>query len=167
MSLANVTSERGLQQFLSQLVNDSSRRNEIEAGFLDSAEADIAQQNEYGGVHATTQEFRDRLAESQGRPTGGSYPSQWNTTPRPFMQAAFSDMQESSSTAFVNNIKKTYNFESALGAAGLEMVSAIKKSIVGGEWAENNPQIVRMKGNATPLIDSGNMLNSVGWDFVE
>ena len=49
----------------------------------------------------------------------------------------------------------------ALESLGLFMEDKIKKSITTGKWAPNAPRTIAEKGSSRPLIDSGQMRNSV------
>ena len=49
----------------------------------------------------------------------------------------------------------------ALESLGLFMEDKIKKSLTTGAWAPNAPRTIKAKGSSRPLIDSGQMRNSV------
>lgn len=52
----------------------------------------------------------------------------------------------------------------ALGILGLTVSTAIKKKIASGEFVPNSPATIAKKGSSKPLIDTGQLLNSISYE---
>lgn len=55
--------------------------------------------------------------------------------------------------------------EQALGQLGAMAQGDIQREIVNGEFAPLKPETIRRKGSSKPLIDSGQMRQSVTWEL--
>ena len=55
----------------------------------------------------------------------------------------------------------------ALGILGLFMSDKMKASFTDNDWQENAQSTINMKGSSTPLIDSGQLRQSITWQIVK
>lgn len=66
------------------------------------------------------------------------------------------------------NVVKICQGEQSIDGAyeqlGVMAVGEIKKSIKTGNWVANDPATIKAKGSSKPLIDTGNMLQSVNYE---
>ena len=49
---------------------------------------------------------------------------------------------------------------------GTFVVQKIKKTIMSGNFAPNNPKTIKMKGQSTPLIDTHSLFRSINYEIV-
>lgn len=59
------------------------------------------------------------------------------------------------------------NYKQAMGKFGLKIQNDIQKKIVAIKYPENSPYTIKKKRSSNPLIDTGQMLNSVRWEYVK
>ena len=68
-------------------------------------------------------------------------------------------------------VKKIYEgkqtVDGALGILGLFMSDRMKASFTDNDWAENSPFTVALKGSSTPLIDTGQLRQSITWQVAK
>ncbi|EMS9660240.1 hypothetical protein WMA07_000908 [Klebsiella aerogenes] len=88
---------------------------------------------------------------------------------RPFMRSYFDssidDLTRFSARAIAMVISGRGTMNQFFNAAGVRMVSGVKKSINNGAWVPNSPVTIALKGSDKPLIDTGVMLNSVTFEI--
>jgi hypothetical protein len=90
-----------------------------------------------------------------------------NIPSRPFFRNAI----DSGSEALSEFKKKIYDQfllgrmtpKGALDNVGLWMQNRIRQSILKGSWTPNAPRTKRQKESSKPLIDTGQLVNSVSW----
>lgn len=59
----------------------------------------------------------------------------------------------------------TTDVEQGLGRIGLYLETEIKKKVTNGNFTPNAPSTIKQKGSSKPLIDSGQMLNSIRFEI--
>lgn len=99
--------------------------------------AQVAMFNEYGGGH---------------------------TPPRPFMDKTFRWYHKKWANTIKGLVYDTMNFKAVLEDIGPTVVSDIQSVIEDLDNPPNRPSTVKRKGFNNPLIDSGQMLNSVRYE---
>ena len=99
--------------------------------------ADVALFNEYGGGH---------------------------TPPRPFMDKTFRWYHKKWKSNIEKLIYDTMNFKAVLEDLGPAVVHDIQSVIEDFDTPPNAPSTIKAKGFNNPLIDSGQMLNSVRYE---
>lgn len=125
--------------------------------------AHLALIQEYGRVITVTPRMRSYL-KFKGLNVGTSVV----IPPRPFMAQSFENNQvelESITEQLENEIltkKKTMDL--ALNQIGLIHVDQIKNTIRNGDFEENHPFTIEQKKSSKPLIDTGQMINSVTYE---
>jgi hypothetical protein len=133
----------------------------LKVGFLDAKTAQIAKQNEYGGVYPVSSEYKSR-ALSEGIHLGETI----HIIPRPFMRTTINNHK----SKWINGLGKLLQnnpFKQALSLLGEKMESDIKDTIINNDFEKNPAHIAKIKGRDRPLIDTGNMLNKVAHEIVE
>ena len=55
----------------------------------------------------------------------------------------------------------------ALGLIGVKVVAWIKETIRAGLTPPNAPSTIERKGSSTPLVDDGQLINSIHFEIVE
>jgi len=89
---------------------------------------------------------------------------------RPFMRDAFEKnhtlLMESISKWYGEVIEKKIELKTFFDRIGVMMTEQIKNSIRDGGWVSNHPITIEIKGSSRPLIDSGEMLESVKYQVV-
>lgn len=83
--------------------------------------------------------------------------------PRPFLQRA-----QKSATARCNKLvqarmEENADLEQIAKEIGLVLQDEIKQQITRGQFVPNAPSTIRRKGSSRPLIDTGNLRQSVHW----
>lgn len=122
----------------------------LQVGFLDNQKMyERAYKNEYG------------FTEKVELPDIG-----WRTieTPaRPFMFVAFHSCKHEYVPRLIKALKANNNMDDALLALGADITNDIHDSIDGllQKWEQNAPYTIFMKGRDQPLVDTGEMKNSV------
>lgn len=89
----------------------------------------------------------------------------WQIPPRPFFREAI-DKNRDALKDFMGRISADVMVgkltpHQALESVGIWMQDKVKRSITTGDWKPNAPSTVERKGSSKPLIDSGQMRNSV------
>lgn len=59
--------------------------------------------------------------------------------------------------------RKTLTVEKALGLLGADVSDQISQKIVKLQDPPNNPETVKRKGSSNPLVDTGQLKNSITW----
>jgi hypothetical protein len=119
--------------------------------------AKIAAWNEFG--------VPKKLSESMRGIMTGRSTSAWKLVPRAFFRTAIDGGREKifemsnkfANLAMIGKLTVDQAFENL----GLYMQSIIRESIRHGQWAPNAPSTIKAKGPSKPLIDTGQMINSV------
>lgn len=88
-----------------------------------------------------------------------------NIPERSFLRSTFTEQREKITKAAAAAAKKIYadegGFERRLGQIGLYLSAEVKKKIVSKIAPPNAASTVRQKGSSTPLIDTGQLLDSI------
>jgi hypothetical protein len=117
----------------------------INAGVLSSAGGDIA-----------SIAFWNHEGTSRGIP------------PRPFVMQAVETKQAMIGAALKASIAAIMtpgDVQGALDRIGLSVQTAIKQTIKGGSFAANHPDTIKRKGSSSPLIDTGRLIGSIGYEI--
>lgn len=80
---------------------------------------------------------------------------------RAFLRTAFDNHVDEAIDKYAESVAKDGNCCGNLQTIADNMAEKVKESIKSGNWPPNAPSTVRRKGKNTPLIDTGNMLDSV------
>jgi hypothetical protein len=84
--------------------------------------------------------------------------------PRPFMQQTIDKYERTWAEVFQTSlIRNDYDGEEALNALGAVIRGQIVNTIYNGNYIPNAPYTVAKKGFNKPLVDTGDMANSVTW----
>jgi len=93
-----------------------------------------------------------------------------NIPKRPFISEAFDAKEQENKNFIVNEYRKVIdgkqNLKKMIDRIGVKHEGQIKKGITEFNFAPNKPKTVQRKGSSTPLIDSGQMRNSVKYKVV-
>ena len=57
--------------------------------------------------------------------------------------------------------------DDALGILGLFMSDKMKASFTDNEWQSNSAETIEKKGSSRPLIDTGQLRNSITWQIIK
>ena len=131
---------------------------ELKVGFLTAEYAQIAKQNEYGGVYPVSTEYKAR-ALAKGVKLGDTI----NIIPRPFMKQTINNQGKNWGKTLKSLLEKDKPII-ALEKLGRLIEADIKETISNGNFKDNPIKIQKIKGRNQPLIDSGGMLNAVNWE---
>ncbi len=140
----------------------SSSKKTLNVGFLNSKEANIAAKNEYGGRFAADDEYKRR-----GEEKGISVPDEINVPPRPFMQNTVTKQKAKWAKTAIQVTKTTGDVEKALSIVGAQAQTDIRETIEGGDFIPNSARTVEIKNSNHPLIDTGEMSKSIGWEVTK
>lgn len=82
---------------------------------------------------------------------------------RPFIRTTYDENKEKYFLRLKTIMSESLNANGALEMVGLEAVSDTKNLIkkTHGSWAPNSPATIRRKKSDKPLIDTGQLLNSI------
>ena len=86
--------------------------------------------------------------------------------PRPFMKQSFENHPDKLGEIREQIIKRLLSgasAEQAMNEAGVFLKGLMQEEIVTGEFVPNAPSTIKKKGSATPLIDTGQMRQSVNY----
>ena len=88
---------------------------------------------------------------------------------RPFMRQAFENNQgklfEYIEKWYTDVIEGKMTLHVFFSKIGVLMTSHIKMSIRSGGWTKNHPITIERKGSSRPLIDKGEMIDSIKFEF--
>jgi hypothetical protein len=93
-----------------------------------------------------------------------------NRPPRPFMRQSFEnhkDRLENACMHLQGVVTDGGDLNAALDETGEFLVGLVQEEIVEGGFAPNAPYTIARKGSSQPLIDTGHMRQSVGYQIVE
>lgn len=86
---------------------------------------------------------------------------------RPFLRVGVNNGMPRYSLLLANLIPKvlqgTVTIDDMLGSMGTVAVGEVQKQIRTGSYKPNSPYTVALKGSSTPLIDTGQMIQSIQW----
>lgn len=82
---------------------------------------------------------------------------------RPFLRTAQNKAIERGNRILQVRMEENADVEQIAKDLGMMMQDEIKKQITRGEFAPNAPSTIKRKGSSHPLIDTGNMRQSVHW----
>jgi hypothetical protein len=86
---------------------------------------------------------------------------------RSFIRVPLQQNKEKYFALAKKEIKKIYlgkqTVDNALGLLGLFVSDKMKGSFTNNNWDANADSTVKMKGSSRPLIDTGQLLNSITW----
>jgi RNase H-fold protein (predicted Holliday junction resolvase) len=157
--MAGAVSGGDIKKFVKDL-QDKLNKTTLEVGFLDSKQATIAAKNEYGGVYKVDEEYKER-AKNKGVNIGDTI----TIPPRPFMHMTFDNNNNKWIDSFKKLlVKNEYDVNKSLKTLGVIMQTDIQNTIRDGNFVENSARTVAIKGFNKPLIDSGDMLQSVTYE---
>ena len=84
---------------------------------------------------------------------------------RSFLRSTFNEQREKVTLAAAKAAQKVYadagGFEQRLVQIGLYLAAAVKKKIVSKIPPPNAPSTIARKGSSTPLVDTGQLLDSI------
>ena len=89
------------------------------------------------------------------------------TPARSFFRTMISNESPGWSMKIAKLAKRGADGKTILGMMGEDIQGALQQSIVGWSEPGNAPSTVAAKGFDKPLIDTGHMKDSVGWEIVE
>ncbi len=87
-----------------------------------------------------------------------------NIPPRPFLRTSLKRNRRKWSNGLARAFGKTQNpmgFRMAIRRVGVVIVGDTQATIRRGPWAPNAPETVRRKGSSAPLIDTGQLVQSI------
>ena len=85
--------------------------------------------------------------------------------PRPYFRSMIARESKHWGDDLARNLKtKNYDAHQALNLTGADIAGQLQESIITFSSPPNAPSTIAKKGVDNPLIDSGNMLNSVDWE---
>lgn len=87
--------------------------------------------------------------------------------PRPFLRNAMETNEEHFHKVFKQSIQRGKTVRQALRLVGQQMRNAIIESINTTLTPPNAKSTIKSKGSSHPLIDSGTLRNSVGYEVIE
>jgi hypothetical protein len=155
----------GFKKFRKEL--DELNGGFVLVGFPNSAEPGQPKQVGSGGKPYENMSEVNRVAtwNEFGVPGPCKNGKQWKNPPRPFFRSAIDGNRE----ALKNFKEKVYGLfllrrlspAMALDEVGLWMQAKIRQSILKGGWTPNAPSTKKRKGSSKPLVDTGQMVNSV------
>jgi hypothetical protein len=136
-----------LRSTLTSIETNSSNATTVKAGFLAGA-------TPYpdGTAVAMIAVIHDFGAPNRGIP------------PRPFFRAAAAAGAKTWPPLMAKLSANGYDARTTLEFIGARMQKDIKDSIRNGGWAPLKPATIARKGFTTPLIDTGQMVNSVNYE---
>lgn len=141
----------------------TSSKSNLNIGFLNSKEAQIAAKNEYGGVYPTDDEYKAR-----GAAKGIDVPDNINIPPRPFMQNTVTKQKGKWAKTAIHMTKNNGgNIEKALTVVGAQAVADIRETIEEGDFIPNSGRTIAIKDGDNPLIDTGEMSKSIAWEITK
>ena len=148
---------------LSKLIESIKQsKKQLNVGFLNEKNAIIATKNEYGGTFATDKAYKER-----GEAKGITVPDQITIPARPFMQMTFNNNQTKWAKILSTTLKNNnLNVDLALNYVGDFAKADIRDTIEHGNFVENSARTIAIKGNDHPLIDSGEMMNSIDYEVL-
>lgn len=134
-----------MTKVLSDMTNNLEGENVLSVGFLAGATypdgtpvASVAFWNEFGTV---------------------------NSPPRPFFRTMISDESGSWPALMANAVKYTgYDANNALSIVGEKIKDDLLASIAGWTEPANSSYTIAQKGFNKPLVDTGHMMNSIGYE---
>jgi hypothetical protein len=145
---------------LNQKIQKISKNNVVlKVGFLNPEMAQVAIKNEFGGIYPVSPEYKER-AKDKGIHLGDTI----KIIPRPFMRITVDKNKENWRKA-LKELLYSYRADPvvSLNILGEYMVKDIQSTIMNNDFEENPAHIAKIKGMNKPLIDSGDMLNSVSY----
>ena len=169
----SVTDKLDLKKLTSELNNTS-----VKVGFLESKSADypdgksvaeVAMTLEYGGLSDTT----ELQKKADRKKLNIRVPNPMHIPPRPFFETAWNNNKDKYENKIKNYITGLSNksvkmtpdiFFNALGA---DVKKDVQDSIKNGVWIPNAPWVIRIKESSKPLIDTGQLWQSVSWEVVK
>ncbi len=89
-----------------------------------------------------------------------------NIPARPFMRRAQKQSNDRLPKKFKQMIDDGYDLDTAMKQMGVLLQAEIKKQISRGTFTPNAPSTIARKGSSRPLVDTGNLLQSVHWGLV-
>jgi hypothetical protein len=159
MSVKVFSKVLGLNNFIEKI---QSSKKTLNVGFLNSKNAIIAAKNEYGGTFATDNVYKKRGAEK-----GITVPDKITIPPRPFMQNTATKQKGKWAKLLVETSKQNgLDIENSLNIVGLQAKADIRETIEEGDFTPNSDKTIAIKGKDTPLIDTGEMANSIDSEVV-
>jgi len=91
------------------------------------------------------------------------YGDGWKIPPRPFMRNTVGRARRQWRKLVQDRLPVIMNMKKTAEELGIKMVEDVRKTILDFTTPPNAPSTVARKGFNKPLIDSGQMLNSVKW----
>lgn len=142
------TVKQGLDALKHRLVQANGRQVKVgvpegKAGNTESSLADVAKWNEFG-----TEDIPERPAFRNG------------------IAKAKTKILALNKRNLLLIAKDEMSVEQALDMLGALATGEIKREFVSGEFAPNAPSTIAKKGSSRPLIDSGQLRQSITWEVV-
>lgn len=145
--MSNVSGGEKLEAALNAIAKRLKRGAVVKVGFLEKATYPD------GTRVALVAAIQDFGAPSVGIP------------PRPFFRNMVADKKDEWPAAVEGLLKKTdYDVDQTLALMGEGIAGQLRQSIVDTNDPPLKPATIARKGSAKPLVDTGNMLNSVDYE---
>lgn len=159
MTTVTISGGDKLQEFLKKIKTQS--KETLNVGFLTPDIAKIAIKNEFGGVFPIDDEYRAR-AKAKGINLGIFI----EIPPRPFMQQTINNNSDKWGKVIAKLLSQDLSLNKTLNGLGQVITNNITETIEEGDFTANSARTIKIKGTATPLVDTGNMAKSVNWEVV-
>lgn len=92
---------------------------------------------------------------------------------RSFLRATVDEQRTQVETQLARVVREFYGTQDrarltrGLGRVAAKVTADVKKKIVGSIPPPNAPATVARKGSSTPLVDTGQLVNTISWDVQE
>jgi len=149
---------------ITKIINKIKNKTKVvKVGFLQEDVAKIAIINEYGAVIKVTEKMRQMFFAKWGIQKSNN---PIIIPPRPFMEMTYNKYKKKW-VKYLNTlvVKNNYDIVKALELVGEMMQRDIQITIKEGDFAPNAPLTEKIKGKNKPLINTGNMLQSVQYEI--
>ena len=153
------TAVRGMQLARANLVREMSRATDV-GGVTVGIQEGV-------GIHPGTNQrpgTGETVAEVGAKNHFGSKAD--NIPPRPWLDRGL-EVAQPEINRIVQRYGATLPLEEVLAMIGKVAQESIQQYIEDLQTPPNSPQTIAIKGSANPLVDSGVMMNSITWEYVE
>lgn len=160
--MVQITGGDKLEKALAEIAQKVSKASEVDIGFLSGATypdgtsvAFVAAMNEFG----------HRIGSA---PEEGEEDTRESVPPRPFFRDMIAEKSKEWPAAVGNLlVANGYDAEKTMGQTGEAIKGQLQESIVRFDKVPLAPSTIAAKGNDKQLVDTGTMLNSVGYEVKE
>lgn len=156
---------KNIQKLKSKIKGQRSMK--VNVGFLQEDTAKIALINEYGATIKVTDKMRGYFYHTFKTHLKKST-TEIKIPPRPFMDMTFKNNYRKWEKTLQQILKKNnYDIEKSLSLMGEIIKSDIQLTIESGNFTPNSPLTVKAKGTNSPLINTGNMRDSIEYEVIK